>query len=173
MSWLIFVCSFLWAGDWAEHQRNIATMDRDIYKHQQELEVLVEKKKNTHDQFRIEETLQRIVEIHTALLTMRKKLDEERRHIEQEHPEQKAWLEEVNRMQSETNQPTRKRTALSAQLDELLLKVQLKYAQFQLPEDKNEELAEVDKVVEIKEKKQKSREADVYLRKRSKVKLER
>ena len=60
---------------------------------------------------------------------------------------------------------------LDHQLDQLLIKIQLKFASFMQPEEKKKELVEVEQVVQEKKKKRKEREADVYLRRKSKVKL--
>ncbi len=164
--------STLFAEAWVEHQKTLVDTERSIFKYQQELEVLVEKKKKTKDRARIEETLQRIVDIHTALITLRKKMDSERIHIEKEHPEKAALLENVQFDPKAPKTLKNKFSPISSDLDQLLLKVQLKYASFQVPEEKKAELVEVEKVIELKEKRKKEREADLYLRKRSRVKLE-
>ncbi len=168
----LFVLKPILAEPWVEHQKTLSNTEREIFKHQQELEVLVEKKKGTHDRYRIEETLQRIVDIHTELITLRKIMDTERAHIKSMHPEKAALLENIQFDPKAKGNPKNKFSPISAELDELLLKVQLKYASFQLPEEKKAELVQVEKIVELKEKKKKEREADVYLRKRSRVRLE-
>ena len=65
--------SVVQAHNWDEHLEDIEDLQRAIVKSQQEMEVLVEKKKNTREQARIEQTLQRIVEIHAELISLRKK----------------------------------------------------------------------------------------------------
>lgn len=162
----------LWAEEWSDHQSTISRIERDIYKNQNELDVLVESKKKTRDRARIEETLQRIVEIHAELIALRKELDGERKHIQQEHPDKVALLEYIDPTKKPKSENAKSAVSpLDHQLDQLLIKIQLKFASFMQPEEKKQELVEVEQVVKAKKKKRKEREAEVYLRRKSKVKL--
>ncbi len=160
------------AKPWADHQFEIQELERSIYKSQQELDTLVEKKKNTREQARIEQTLQRIVEIHAELISLRKTLDTTRDHLKAEHPDKVHVLDEYDtRMARYNDRAKRLASPLSQQLDKLLMQVQLKFSSFMTVEDKKEEVLAVEKVVDKKRKKKREREADVYLRERSKIKL--
>ncbi len=168
---IFFSSSLLWAEPWEEHIEDVENLETNIFKYQQELDVLVEKKKNTREQARIEQTLSRIVEIHAELISLRKKMDTTREHLKAEHPDKAHILDQYD--SRVTDRSKRKRdfnSPLSKQLDQLLIKIQLKFSSFMRAEPK-EEVATVEKVVKKKRKKKKEREADVYLRKRSKIKL--
>lgn len=158
--------------DWKHHQEDIEELEHDIFKLQQELDVLVERKKNTRERARIEQTLQRIVEIHAELISMRKSMDTTREHLKLDHPTKVSVLDDYDsRMKSIRKRKNKFASPLSRQLDLLMIKVQLKFSSFIKTEDKKEEQVAVEKVIEGKEKRKKEREADVYLRRRSKVKL--
>lgn len=161
------------AAPWEEHQRTIEDLERSISKFEQELDTLVERKKNTRDRARIEETLQRIVEIHSELISLRKSMDTERAHIQEAHPKKTYVLDSYDSrsLKAKKNSRRYKRSHLSSQLDQLLIKVQLKFTKFMTTDDKKEDMVAVEEVVEKKRKKKREREADVYLRRRSKVKL--
>ncbi len=160
------------AKPWEDHKFEIRELERAIYKNQQELDVLVEKKKNTREQARIEQTLQRIVEIHAELISLRRNMDRTRNHLQKEHPDYAHVLDESDsRMDRYNAKVKRLSSPLSQHLDQLLIKVQMKYSSFIDTDKKSEEMVAVEKVVKKKRKKKKEREADVYLRKRSKVKL--
>lgn len=160
------------ADPWPEHLQAVQDLERNIYKLQVELDTLVEKKKNTREKARIEETLQRIVEIHAELISYRKRMDAERDHIKLEHPDKANVIDNYDSRVSKTS-PTNKykRSSLSGDLDQLLIKVQMKFASYIKTEEPSREILAVEKVVEEKQKKKKEREADVYLRRRSKVKV--
>ncbi|MCJ8276046.1 MAG: hypothetical protein HRT44_05635 [Bdellovibrionales bacterium] len=159
------------AHEWSEHLDDIQRLEKGIYKYQQELDVLVDRKKKTRDAARIEETLQRIVEIHAELIALRQDLDKTKKHIGEVHPEQVGVLDNLN-LEAKPKKKKRLGTSpLDRQLDDLLIKIQLKFATFMQPEDKKDEMIEVEEVVKVKKRKKKEREADVYLRRKSKVKL--
>lgn len=170
---LLFFSSYAQAHSWDEHLGEVEELERNIYKYQQELDVLIEEKKNTREKARIEQTLQRIVEIHAELISLRKNMDTVREHLKAEHPGKAHILDQYDsRVRSANKQKKRySNSPLSGELDQLLIKVQLKFASFMHPEDKKEEILEVEKVMKVKRKQKKEREADVYLRKRSKVRL--
>jgi hypothetical protein len=170
---LILLASPLYAHEWGEHIGEIEELERNIMKLQQEMEVLVEKKKNTREQARIEQTLQRIVEIHAELISLRGNMDHMRLHVESEHPDKIHVLDNHDsRMMAYKNKKGRlSNSPLSHKLDDLLLKVQMKYSTFIRTDDKTDEMIAVEKVVKDKRKRKKEREADVYLRKRAKIKL--
>lgn len=160
------------ASPWEKHQFEIQELERSIYKSQQELDTLVEKKKNTRERARIEQTLQRIVEIHAELISLRKDLDTTREHLIAEHPDKAHVLDEYDSRMSRYNDKAKKLASpLSRHLDKLLMQVQLKFSSFINTQDKKEEVVAVERAVNKKRKKKREREADVYLRKRSKVKL--
>ena len=159
------------AHDWAEHLDDIQRLEKGIYKYQQELDVLVDRKKKTRDAARIEETLQRIVEIHAELISLRQDLDKNRKHIAAEHPEQKGVLDNINAAAAPKKKKRLGYSPLDRQLDDLLIKIQLKFATFMQPEEKKQVMKDVEEVVKVKKRKKKEREADVYLRRKSKVKL--
>lgn len=159
------------AEEWSEHLKNIDRIDRGIYKLEQELDVLVERKKKTRDHARIEETLQRIVEIHAELIALRKDIDLEKRHIKDEHPEHADLVDNLDVGKKASTTKPKGLSPLDQQLTELLIKIQLKFASFMEPEIKKQEMKDVEAVVKVKERKKKEREADVYLRRKSKVKL--
>ncbi len=161
------------ATPWEGHQEDIQDLERSIFKYQQELDVLVEKKKNTRDKARIEQTLQRIVEIHAELISLRKNMDTIRLHLKEVHPEKAHILDNYDSrvIASKKQGEKYKSSPLSRELDQLMIKVQLKFASFIRTEDKTEDMKEVETIITHKRKKKKEREADVYLRNRSKVKL--
>lgn len=169
---LLFSVSAL-ATPWDEHIEDIESLERNIYKFEQELDVLVEKKKNTREQARIEQTLSRIVEIHAELISLRKSMDNIRNHLKLEHPDKAHVLDQYDsRVYGRNQRKNRIESPLSRQLDQLLIKIQLKFASFRRDEEsKKEEMVAVEKTLNEKRKKKKEREADVYLRKRSKVRL--
>lgn len=170
---LISGLSQAFAEPWESHQEDILEIERGIFKYQQELDVLVEKKKNTRDRARIEQTLQRIVEIHAELISLRKSMDNMRDHLSLEHPDKVRILDNYDsRMYALKKQNSKhQRSPLSRQLDDLMLKVQLKFASFIRTDEQKEEMVAVESILQKKRKKKKEREADVYLRKRSKIKL--
>lgn len=160
------------ADPWPEHLENVQDLERNIFKLQQELDTLVEKKKSTRDKARIEETLQRIVEIHAELISYRKRMDSERDHIKLEHPDKTNIIDNYDSRTAKGSASKKwKSSPLGAQLDQLLIKVQMKFATFIKTEEPSKEIVAIEKVVEEKQKKKKEREADVYLRRRSKVKV--
>ena len=158
---------------WPEHQANIQDLERNIYKFEQELQTLIEKKKKTRERARIEQTLQRIVEIHAELISLRKRMDNTREHLKDEHPEYAHVLDDYDSRMSRYQQQkdSYRQSPISKELDDLLMKVQLKFSSFIRTEKKNQAMEDVEEVVTEKLKKKKEREADVYLRRRSKVKL--
>lgn len=174
---ILLVCLFaapgLFAEPWEGHQKEIEDLERNIYKFEQELAELVAKKKKTRDKARIEETLQRIVEIHAELISLRKGMDTMRSHLKEFHPEKAHILDNYDSRKKLAlqNRERYKSSPISKQLDQLLIKVQLKFSSFMAAEDQKKEIREVEKVVRSKRKKKREREADVYLRRRSKVKL--
>ena len=161
------------AHEWHVHRGDIEDLERDIFKLQQELDTLVEKKKKTRERARIEQTLQRIVEIHAELISMRKTMDQTREHLKMDHPTKVAVIDEYDsRMQSiKKAKKSKFSSPLSRQLDMLMIKVQMKYSSFIKTDEKKAESIAVEKVIQEKEKRKKEREADVYLRRRSKIKL--
>ena len=164
--------SLSWASPWEEHIGDIENLERSIFKFQQELDVLVEKKKNTREQARIEQTLSRIVEIHAELISLRKSMDNIRSHLKLEHPEKAHILDQYDsRVYGRKQRKRNYDSPLSAQLHQLLIKVQLKYASFRKYDEPKDEMVAVEKTIKRKRKKKKEREADVYLRNRSKVRL--
>ena len=171
LSLFVFFMAFqIQAKPWKDHLEDISDLERNIYKFQQELDVLVERKKNTRERARIEQTLQRIVEIHAELISLRKNMDNTREHLKVEHPEKAHILDDYDSRMFGRKNKSSSSSKLGAHLDDLLLKVQLKYSSFLLNQEK-EEVAEVEKVIMQKHKQKKEREADLYLRKRSKVRL--
>ena len=170
---LIFAFSTARTEPWSEHQEKIQDLERNIYKYEQELDVLVERKKNTRERARIEETLQRIVEIHGELISLRKTMDSQRTHLQAEHPDKAHVLENYDSRSVKVGRANKKygSNPLSPQLDQLLIKVRLKFSSFMVQDEQKDEAIAVEKVVEAKRKKKREREADVYLRRRSKVKL--
>ncbi len=167
-----FLASVAVASPWEQHRADIEDLERSVYKMQQELDFLVERKKNTRETVRIEQTLQRIVEIHAELISLRKSMDNTREHLKAEHPEKAHILDEYDSRMFASKSRTRKfNSPLGRQLDDLLLKVQLKFASFVRTEDRREEVLAVEKVLKTKRKEKKERDADVYLRRRSKIKL--
>lgn len=172
---LIFIFSspYLGAEPWKGHKSDIEDLERDIYKYEQELQFLVDSKKKTRERARIEQTLQRIVEIHAELISLRKRMDNIREHLKTEHPDFAHVLDDYDSrmLRYQTEKGGRRRSPLSKDLDQLLIKVQLKFSSFVRTEQRKQEMVEVDKVIEGKMKDKKEREADVYLRGRSKVKL--
>lgn len=170
---LVFGFSFAKADPWESHKEEVQELEHNIIKYEQELGELVEKKKKTRDKVRIEETLQRIVEIHAELISLRKSMDTLAAHLKVEHPEKAHILDDYDsRKRSRVSQSGRfKRSPITKQLDQLLIKVQVKYASFMKVDDKKEAVQKVEKVVQKKKKEKREREADVYLRRRSKVKL--
>jgi hypothetical protein len=161
------------ASPWDSHLKTLEGLDNDIRKLEEELDVLVDKKKNSRDQARTEEALQRIVEIHSELITARKSFDKERIHIEQEHKEQAHLLDAYDSRTSKTKKNSKKYIAspISSELDQLLIKVQLKFASFMQNQEPTKDVQAVQQVVDQKRKQKREREADVYLRSRSRVKL--
>ena len=175
---IVLVVLFLFSSSvqalpWEEHLENIGELENGIFKYQQEMDVLIDKKKNTRERARIEQTLQRIVEIHAELISLRKTMDNTREHLKKNHPEKAHILDNFDsRMFAvKKNKKKNPNSALSKDLDQLLLKVQLKYSSFMSYENTSEKFKKVEQVIESKYKKKKEREADVYLRKRSKIKL--
>ncbi len=161
------------ATPWEGHIEDIESLERKIYKFEQELNVLVEKKKNTREQARIEQTLNRIVEIHAELISLRKSMDNVRNHLKLEHPDKAHVLDQYDsRVYGRKQRKNRIESPLSRQLDQLLIKIQLKFSSFMRnQEEKKDEMIAVEETLTKKRKKKKEREADVYLRKRSKVRL--
>lgn len=169
---IILMCQSVSAAPWETHQAEIEDLERSVYKLQQELEFLVERKKNTRERVRIEQTLQRIVEINAELISLRKTMDTTRTHLEAEHPEQAGILDEYDSRMFAFRKKNRKyNSPISKQLDSLLLKVQLKFASFVTTDDRRTQVREVENVLKKKRKQKKEREADIYLRRRSKIKL--
>jgi hypothetical protein len=175
--WLFFTVIILagvsaWASPWEDHLGDIEYLETQIYKSQQELDVLVEKKKNTREQARIEQTLNRIVEIHAELISLRGRMDNVREHLKDEHPEKAHVLDRYDsRVYGRRSRQRSYNSPLATKLDELILKVQLKFATFLRPEQDKREVLAVEEEISKKRKEKKEREADVYLRKRSKVRL--
>lgn len=161
----------VFAEEWSGHIENIERIEKSLYKFQQELDVLVETKKKTRDRARIEETLQRIVEVHAELISLRKDLDTERDHLKKDHPDMAHVLDSFDTRVKPKSEKKYTLSPLDSQLDNLLIKVKLKFASFMEDGDQKKEMVEVKKVVEVKKRKKKEREADVYLRRKSKVKL--
>lgn len=161
------------AHEWKNHQDEIQDLERDIFKYQQEMDVLVEKKKNTRERARIEQTLARIVEIHAELISLRKAMDNTRVHLQSDHPDKAHILDNYDsRMKAMKNHSKKYRgSKLAQQLDQLLLKVQLKYSSYIRTDTQTDEMIAVETILTKKRKKKKEREADVYLRRRSKIKL--
>jgi len=168
---LVFSAKKSFADTWPEHQKDIRIIERSIYKYQEELGNLIEKKKKTRG--RVEQSLQRIVEIHAELISLRKSHDNTRAHTRLEHPEH---LDELSHLDAKANQSAKAKSRLvnsplTRQLDQLLIKVQFKFATFLEVEAPVEKMQVVEKVIRDKRKVKRERDADVYLRKRSKVKL--
>jgi len=161
------------AGDWDDHFEDITDLERNIVKLQQEMDVLVEKKKKTREQARIEQTLQRIVEIHAELISYRKNMDNMRDHLKLDHPDKVHILDNYDsRMFAVKKKKGKYRgSPLSQKLDHLLIKVQIKYSSFIRTDEKSDEMIAVENVEKRKRKQKKEREADVYLRRRSKIRL--
>lgn len=173
---LIFIPVLVFGHEWKEHKYEIRQLESQIIKLEQELEIMVERKKNTRQASQIEQTLQRIVEIHSELITLRKTMDTTRDHLKLDHPDKVAFLNEFDsRMKNAKKKKVTKKTPLSRRLDDLLIKIQLKYAGFakieEKEEEKKEEVAVVEKVIEVKKKEKKEREAKDYLQRRMPVKL--
>lgn len=170
------ICLFTTVGHadaWKDHRKDIDKLERAIYKFQQEMDVLVESKKNSRDRARIEETLSRIVEIHAELISLRKKMDNTRAHLKLEHPDKVSILDDLDSRTEMAKRRKRRSTGpLARQLDQLLIKVQLKFSSFIGVEEQREEVKAAEKMVQEKRKVKREREADVYLRKKSKVRLE-
>ncbi len=168
----LFSVTTAWATPWEGHIEDIENLETSIFKFQQELDVLVERKKNTREQARIEQTLSRIVEIHAELISLRKSMDTIRQHLKLEHPEKAHILDQYDsRVYGRKKRERTGTSPLSQQLDQLMIKIQLKYSSFIRQENEKEEMVAVEKEIGAKRKKKKEREADVYLRKRSKIKL--
>ena len=164
---------FVFADSWDHHLAELAEVEHNINKLQEEMDTLVKRKKNTRDQARIEETLQRIVEIHAELIAQRKIIDDSQLHAKAEHAD---LAHVINGFDKRTKQAHKQKSKygfspLGSQLDALLVKIQLKYSTFIRTEEPKEELVAVEKLVQKKRKKKREREADVYLRRRSTIKL--
>ena len=171
---LFLLCPiFSFAHEWPEHQRRIEELEKSISKFEQELSVLVDRKKKSRDSARNEENLQRIIEIHAELISLRRDMDHQRTHITAEHPKMAHVLDSYDSRSLKANQRKKRyrRSHLSSRLDQLLIKVQMKYSSFTRQEEQTTDMIAVEKVVEKKRKKKREREADVYLRRRSKIKL--
>lgn len=168
----LLYCDLASAAPWSEHQEVIQEVERETYKLEQELQVQVERKNSTRDHSRREEIVQRIVEIHAELIGQRKKIDNIRSHLKLEHPDLKVDLDQYDsRSSGVTANRSRPPSRISGQLDQLLMKVERKFASFVKQEEKKKEIIEVEKVVQKKEKRKKERDADTYLRRKSKVRL--
>ena len=169
---LVFA-SLLWAEPWESHQEQIQLIEKQMYKFEKELNVLVERKKSSHDQVRIHETLDRILEIHAELIGLREKMDEQKIHLEKEHPDKAHILKhfDARLIKSQIDQREYTRSELSGQLDQLLIKIKMKYSHLAGEEKAERDLAEMNALVSEKKEQKKNRKAETYLRERSDIKL--
>jgi hypothetical protein len=163
----------VWAAHWDQHQESIQLIEKEMYKLEKELDILVQRKKNSYDQVRVHETLERIVSIHAELIDLRHQMDMLKTHLEQEHPEKAHVLKHYDSelIKSQANQKHFSSSELTEELDQLLIKVKLKYASFFDPDKQKRGLAEVDQIVKDKKKEKRNRDAETYLRERSDIKL--
>ncbi|MCB0377351.1 MAG: hypothetical protein KDD33_02575 [Bdellovibrionales bacterium] len=177
LAFIILIFPFLFAGQWAEHSKEIRMIEKQIFKYEQELENLVEKKKRYRDRGKIEETVQRIVEIHSELIGLRNNLHTIAQHVKAEHPDRAGQLNETF---DEGHEKAAKKdimlSPLDRQLNILIAKIRTKFAGFMKPEEDDDEeldenLVEAEKVIEEKKQKKREREAEIYLRRKSKVRL--
>ena len=138
-----------------------------------ELEKKVEVKNTTRDQARVEETLQRIVEIHAELISLRRELDEVIEHVKDDHKEmgEKAQMFGAVKDRLAVEKRNRMIDPLQLRLDEMLRKIQTKYATMINQKADSEEIREVERVLKKKKKYRQEKESREYLRRKSKVKL--
>ena len=162
------------ADEASSHIDNIDQFKKRIYKYEQELNIQIEKKKTLRDRARVEETLQRIVEIHAELIAIRQSLNTEEKHLRLDHPQLASEHEKEGG--SKLSKVDRKKYQLSPvdrKLDKLLEKIQSKYASYIVKEEEKKKAAvkEFEGVVRQKKKEKKQRDSDTYLRRKSKVRL--
>lgn len=172
-SLLIILLSLpLSASEWSTHRQNIKNIETQIIQLETELEDKVEKKKSTKNQARVEENLQRIVEIHSELISLRKDLSNEIQHTKLDHAD-KASLSSVqeSKKRLESSNKRFSMNPLNLKLDQLIRKIQSKFASFIEEAEDSEELVEVEEMIKQKKLKRKEKESQIYLRKKSKVKL--
>lgn len=169
---LIGFC-LLWGDSWEQHKEQIQLIEKEMYKLEKELDVLVKRKDLSHDPNMVKETLERIIQIHTHLIGLREKMDTQREHLNKEHPDKAHVLKhyEARLVKEKTNNKNFTRSELSEQLDALLIKVKMKYASFFDEENSKKALDEIDRIVDDKKKTQRNRKSETYLRERSDIKL--
>lgn len=161
-----------WSSEWSVHRQTIKDIETKIMQLEMELDDKVKRKKSTKNQARVEENLQRIVEIHSELISLRKDLNNEIEHTKLDHPDKATSnsLKESKKMLEDS----RRRFSvnpLNIKLDDLLRKIQSKFASFIQEAEESEELVEVEEVIKKKKLMRKEKESQIYLRKKSKVKL--
>jgi len=170
----IFISIFVWSAPWPEHQKQIQFIEKKLHKFERELDILVQRKKNSFDQVRLQETLERIITIHSELIHLRQKMDDQKEHLQAEHPDKAHVLKHYDASLMKPGEVGEDyfKSELSPRLNDLLLKVKLKYSSFLNPDkEAKKELAEVDKMIKEKKKVKRSRDAEAYLRERSDIKL--
>lgn len=170
----ILMASLAWSAPWPDHQKQIEFIEKELHKFERELDILVQRKKNSFDQVRLQETLERIITIHSELIHLRQKMDDQKEHLQTEHPDKAHVLKyfDASLMKPDKGADDYFKSELSARLNDLLLKVKLKYSSFLDPDKATKkQLVEVDKTIEEKKKVKRSRDAETYLRERSNIKL--
>lgn len=170
----LLLCVFtLWADSWDQHKEQIHLIEKEMYKLEKELDVLVKRKNRSQDQVRVKETLDRIIDIHTHLIGLREKMDNQRKHLNEQHPDKAHVLQhyDARLMKERGGNKNYTRSELSDQLDALLIQVKMKYASFFDEENSKKALEEIDKIVEDKKKTKRNRESETYLRERSDIKI--
>ena len=162
-----------WAHDFPAHLRKIKKIEAQIRILDDELERKVAAKNTTRDQGRIEEILQRIVEIHSELISQRQGLDEVLVHVKADHKEEGKKANLVNEVNDRLAVDKRKNVIdpLQNQLNALFRKIQSKYASFVVDRMGDEDMEEVEVLVKKKKQMIKEKESNEYLRRKSKVKL--
>ena len=170
--YFLFSATVSFATEWGVHRQNIRNIETQILQLEAELKDKVDRKKSTKDRAMIEESLQRIVEIHAELISLRKDLSNEISHVKMDHPKEASSLniQESKKMLSDAKKKF-SMNPLNIKLDDLIRKIQSKFASFIQEAEETEEVLEIDEVIKQKKLQRKEKESQIYLRKKSKVRL--
>ena len=161
------------AEDFADHKKNIASIEQQIQALDKELAKNTAKKKTLRDTQKTEDLLQRIIQIQGEIISQKKDLDLEIQHVKAEHHEEGKAMNMFAEVKQRTDSKRRKdrSSPLQIQMSGLFQKIRSKYSSFIVEEEGSEELEAVEKVVKTQAGKRRAKEAEVYLRKKSEIKL--
>ena len=157
------------------HVKKIRDIEDKIKDMEDEVDLKEKSKMNSRSLGRVEEAVERIIEIHGELIGHRRDMEIELSHIRSEHPEEGKVANLIVGVKARMAQGKVRREVdpLSIKMNDLFRKVQRKYASFlsYQGEEVPSEISRVNDIVKKQRGKRKDKEALGYIKKKGRVRL--